>query len=347
MQQSLPPSRASYRIWAPLALVAFLAIAWSAFWLYAARRADNDLEAWMAREAQAGRVYACASRGVGGYPFRVEVRCNQPSVEFREGGSAATVRARDLVAVAQIYSPDLVLAEISGPLSVARAGDPGVLSFDWRLLQASVRTRAARPERVSVALEAPKLDEAREGIPRPLGNAKHAELHGRLSPGSDPANPVFELAASMQEAVVAIPGFSSAPMAGEGSAVVRGLNDLSPKPWPARLREWQRAGGRMEITRLRLTRGDTVAVATGDLGLTAEGRLEGTLNITATGIEPVAELLLGPTEARAQAAIFAGLRLLGGRAELEGKRAVALPLRFRDGKATLGPVPVGTVPPLF
>ena len=155
------------------------------------------------------------------------------------------------------------------------------------------------------------------------------------------------MATRIEAAVITVPGFPSAPMGAEGSAVLRGLHDFAPKPWPERVREWQAAGGRVEIARLRVTRGDTVALAAGDFGLTPGGRLDGMLNITATGIEPVAELLLGPAEARAQAALLAGLRLLGGRAELEGKRAIALPLRFRDGSAALGPVPVGKVPALF
>lgn len=347
MQQSVSVRRSSHWIWAPLALVLVLALCWSAFWFYSAQRAERDLDAWVAREAQSGRIYTCAGRSIGGYPFRLEVRCERPAVEFREAAGPTTVRAQDLVAVGQIYTPDLVLAEITGPLSVTRAGDPHALLFDWRLMQASVRTAGGRPDRVSIALDGPKVDAGTPETRQALGTAKHAELHARMSPGTDPAHPVLDLATNLQDAVVTLPGFSAQPMSAQGTALLRGLHDLAPRPWGERLREWQAAGGRLEITGLRLSRGDTVALAKGDLGLSGEGRLEGTVNVTATGIEPVAELLLGPTEARTQAAILAGLRLLGGRAELEGKRAVVLPLRFRDGKATLGPVPVGMVPPLF
>jgi hypothetical protein len=43
----------------------------------------------------------------------------------------------------------------------------------------------------------------------------------------------------------------------------------------------------------------------------------------------------------------AGISLLGEPAELDGKRAVALPLRFTNGAVFLGPVGIGEVPPLF
>jgi hypothetical protein len=44
---------------------------------------------------------------------------------------------------------------------------------------------------------------------------------------------------------------------------------------------------------------------------------------------------------------MASVNLMGRPAELEGKRAVMLPLRFNDGMALLGPLPLGPTPPLF
>ena len=45
--------------------------------------------------------------------------------------------------------------------------------------------------------------------------------------------------------------------------------------------------------------------------------------------------------------IAAGINLMGQPAELEGKRAVMLPLRFDDGVVSLGPLKLGVTPPLF
>ena len=38
---------------------------------------------------------------------------------------------------------------------------------------------------------------------------------------------------------------------------------------------------------------------------------------------------------------------MGQPAELEGQRAVTLPLRFDDGLVSLGPMKIGAMPPLF
>lgn len=43
----------------------------------------------------------------------------------------------------------------------------------------------------------------------------------------------------------------------------------------------------------------------------------------------------------------AGIGMLGEPKELEGRRAVSLPLRFVNGAAFLGPIQVGQIAPLF
>jgi hypothetical protein len=45
--------------------------------------------------------------------------------------------------------------------------------------------------------------------------------------------------------------------------------------------------------------------------------------------------------------LAAGLALIGEPAELDGQKALALPLRFVDGAVFLGPLQVGQIVPLF
>ena len=54
-----------------------------------------------------------------------------------------------------------------------------------------------------------------------------------------------------------------------------------------RFREIQAAGGHVEIVQSRIAQGDLVAVAAGTLGLTANGRLDGELQMTVVGLEKV------------------------------------------------------------
>ena len=71
------PVRRHGRFWlyAPFVLLALLAAGWSGIWGFARSKVDQELDAGLAREVRAGRNWTCRDRNVGGYPFRIEVRC--------------------------------------------------------------------------------------------------------------------------------------------------------------------------------------------------------------------------------------------------------------------------------
>src|SRR5947209_6990953 len=104
-------------------LVLVAALAWSGFWFYAASKADEAVNDWRAREAQSGRDFDCARRSMAGFPFRFEVTCSGASVTLRSqtAGAAApaTVRLGDILVVAQVYDPKLLIGEFSGPALIA------------------------------------------------------------------------------------------------------------------------------------------------------------------------------------------------------------------------------------
>src|SRR5712675_219439 len=110
-----PRKQKLWRLFMMPVLLLVAAIAWSAFWFYAASKVDETVDAWRAREAKSGRVYDCANRSVAGFPFRFEVRCSGASVALRSqtAGAPQTVTARlsDILVVAQVYDPKLLIAE--------------------------------------------------------------------------------------------------------------------------------------------------------------------------------------------------------------------------------------------
>ena len=210
-----------------------------------------------------------------------------------------------------------------------------------------------------------------------LFKANRLDLDGRLVSGTVQANPVIEMVLKLKAA--AAPSWHPAaatPVDADMTAVLRGLKDFAPKPWPVRFRELQAAGGRIEITNARVQQRDTIAVANGVLGLSPAGRLNGELNLTVANLEkflptlgldqmlseqnatPQMNSAFGALDklmpglgnlARKNAgpAIVAGANMMGQPAELEGQRAVTLPLRFDDGLVSLGPMKLGALPPLF
>ena len=89
-----PRRRPLWRLFIMPVLLLIAAVAWSAFWFYAASQVDAKADAWRAQEAKSGRVYDCARRSVAGFPFRLEVRCDGASVSLVSQTAGQTRRRR-------------------------------------------------------------------------------------------------------------------------------------------------------------------------------------------------------------------------------------------------------------
>lgn len=373
------PVRRKRRPWLialPLVLVAAIAAGWAAFWFHAASVTRTVLAGWQENEASLGRVYTCADPDVGGFPFRFEFRCTDPVAELRSVTPPTTLAAKAATVVAQIWEPTLIVGEATGPLKIGGVGAAPMLSIDWSLAQASLRGLPTDPERLSVVLDRPiatSLDGTREGL---VGQAGRAAFHARIAGGSARSNPVLDLALSLDEASAPVLGRAGVvPLDLDAVGVLRGLPSLSPRPLKETLRILQAAGGRLEITRARLQQGDIVATGTGTLGLSPRGALDGELQLVVVnadkllplfGVDQLVNQLL-PQQTREKLApgldkLLPGLgnvlrgpagsggvsvEALGPATELEGKRAVKVPLRFVDGAVLLGPFKVAQLPPLY
>jgi hypothetical protein len=368
-----PPRRRLWPVLVPLVLVVALAIIWTGLWFYAASAAEATMADWRAREAKAGRIYTCTRQTMGGFPFRIEVRCVDPGIELRGAEPLATLQASDLLVAAQIYQPTLLISEFSGPLTIAEPGRPPNYRATWKLGQSSVRGTPSAPERVSVVLDQPNIERLDADGGTNVLKATRIELHGRLADGSIRDNPVIEAVLRMTGAVAPeLHKAAGQPFDADITATLKGLADFSAKPWPARLRELQERGGTIEIANARLQQGDVIAVSTGTLGLTARGALDGQLQVTVVGLEKALKAFdidkvmsegsigaaIGRLDrimpglgqiARQNAApnIVASLSAMGRNATIDGKPAVTVPLRFADGSVMLGPFAVGRMPPLF
>jgi hypothetical protein len=274
------------------ALLLVAAAGWSVFWFYAASEVGVRADAWAAQEARAGRVYACGKRSVAGYPFRLEVRCDDASVALvsQTAGAQApfTARLGEIMVIAQIYQPKLLIAEFKAPATLADRGQPPSMKVNWTLGRSSVTGLPDIPQRASVEFNNPSIDRVNGPVETPLARANHVELHGRLADGSVKDHPVIET-------VLQIAGGSvqdthpllAQPFDADVQTKLTGLQDFAPKPWPERFRELQAAGGHVEIVRSRIAQGDLVSVAAGTLSLNAQGRIDGELQMTVAGIEKV------------------------------------------------------------
>ncbi|MBN9013041.1 MAG: DUF2125 domain-containing protein [Rhizobiales bacterium] len=294
----LPRRRPLWPVFVMPALVVIAAIGWSAFWFYAASQVDHEVDVWRAREAKAGRVYDCAKRSVAGFPFRLEVTCEDASVTLVSqtahgaGDAPVTARLGKILVIGQIYTPGLLIAEFTAPATLAARGEPPAMQVNWKTARSSIAGLPGIPQRVALVFDAPSVDRLNSGVAVPLARAAHAELHTQLAASSTPDHPVIDVAVDLTQASVQdIHPALTQPFDALIGARLTGLKDFSPKPWPVRFREIQAADGKIRIERARIQQGNMIATAAGSLDLTPDGNLDGELQVTVVGFEQVIPLL--------------------------------------------------------
>jgi hypothetical protein len=293
---TLAPNASRRRSRWPLFLMPILlliaAVAWSAFWFYAISQAEVKADAWRAQEAKSGRSYDCAKQSIGGYPFRIEVRCDGARVTLTSQTAGATqpvtINLGEILTVAQVYDPKLLIAEFHAPATISETSSTPAMMVTWTTARASVVGLPAIPQRASMVFDEVAIDRSNSSVEVAVARAKHVELHGRLAEGSTAKDPIIESvlhvdSGSMQD----VHPLLARPFAADIHAKLSGLKDLVPKPWPQRLRELQANGGHVEIVHSRVLQDDLVAVAAGTLELNAQGQITGELQMTVAGIEKI------------------------------------------------------------
>ena len=356
-----------------LALLALvLGGGWTWVWNAAVDKVETTIAGWKAREARSGRVYSCASQSIGGFPFRIEVRCDTVGVELKSIEPPVALKAKDIVVTAAVFEPTVLASEFTGPLTVGQPGQAATIAVNWQQARSEVHGLPTSPERIVIGVDQPIVDDLAQR--KRVFQATRLDLRGRIVGGSARSNPVIAVALKLISASApSLHPAAALPLDADINVVLTGLKDFGPKSWPARFREIQQAGGRIDVTRARLQQGESIALASGVLRISPRGRLDGELRVTVANLEKLLPALgldkptspqapgnkigsaldrlapgLGNLARRnAGPALAMGLAFLGQPTELEGKPAHALPLRFNDGKVTLGPFPLGETPPLF
>jgi hypothetical protein len=289
-----PRRRSRWPLFAMPILLLIAAAAWSAFWFYAVSQAEVKADAWRAQEAKSGRSYDCAKQSISGYPFRLEVRCDGARVTLtsQTAGAAAapvTINLGEILAVAQIYDPKLLIAEFKSPAAISETANAPAMQVSWSVARSSVVGLPAIPQRASIVFDDVAIDRVNNNsVQVPVARAKHVELHGRLAEGSTVKDPIIESVLKIESGSAQdVHPVLARPFGADIHAKLIGLKDLTPKPWPQRFRELQAGGGQVEIVQSRIAQDDLIAVAAGSLGLNAQGQINGELQMTVTGLEKI------------------------------------------------------------
>jgi hypothetical protein len=377
-----PPRRRFWRFLLLAAVIVALPIGWTTLWSYAASIANEALTGWLNREAALGRVYACGSQSISGFPFGIAIRCDKVTAAFKSNRPPFDVSAGEITFSAQVFRPTLLNGEISAPVTLADPGQGPAFIANWSAARLTLLGLPPEPERVTVDLTKPRLDRTAGPNAGMIFQADRLEVDGRIIAGSARRNPVIEASGKFTAALA--PSFHpllAEPLQAEIDAVMRGFKDFLPKPWPVLFRDMQASGGGIEIKTLRLARSDAALLGAGTFTINASGRLEGELRVTIAGVENIVPLigvdqligqgidrltggggspaqglgaldrllpgLGGVVREGASAGLISTIRRMGEPTKLDGKPAVALPLRVTDGIVYVGIIPIAAVPALF
>lgn len=346
------PTRRHGRFWlyAPFALLALIAAGWSGIWGFARSKVDQELDAGIAREARAGRNWTCRERSVGGYPFRIEVRCASLTLTSSRWGDEIKIDAGPAVAVAQVWTPGHIILQMTGPM-LANLPQGRKAALDWKELAASLHLSGLAFERFSLVLGEPVLTVAEPGqAAAETWRAAGAEAHLRPNPQRFASDGTVDVAISAKGGV--LPALEA--LIGNGQAADLDLQaSLSRAPAfrrgfnPDALEAWRTAGGGLDVAKLALSKGPTRLEASGRIGLDETHRPSGQVDAAVTGVDRIAGIRVG--------GLTAGLgALFGGRGgDTQSNAAAGLaplpPIVLREGRVFLGPLrlPLQPLQPLY
>jgi hypothetical protein len=263
------------------AAIAVVVAIWSAGWLYVSNEIRNQVGLLAEGDGQSQPKLTCGRLDVGGYPFRFNLRCAGATVVSAD----ITVALPQIEAAALVFQPTLFHMRAVGPATIEDAYLGGQNRIDWTNLEGSLRiTDWKRIGRLSlVADDIAWLDTlVTETL---LESTKRAELHLV----DVPAKHDVAAGRATLEGYILLDGVIVPPWAvtdGDVSAtfeitnVKDNLLALPDEP----VRDWQAAGGRIVVSEIKAIERETTITATADLGLAAEGLVEGTIELASKGV---------------------------------------------------------------
>jgi hypothetical protein len=349
----------SHRVWiyAPVAVLVMIAIAYGAYWFVARDRITEWLDANNGRQILPGVTFAFAEREVGGFPFRVDVVLKGVTVSqmTREGENAW--RAEQFAVHAMPYNFSHFIFEAAGLQSFARpperpGGPSRVLYVTPGVAHASAMLDGKRLTRVDIDFVNVAIRDATMGAP-PGRTARlgRVQLHLRAEPDRSIA-----IAFRLDNALI---GAGYQPPLGpdlqlfmvQGALTeaqkFEGLQHGVAGVFNA-VENWRLAKGHLAVSNFQFRWGDVETVATGRMRFDDRHRLRGRIDAAVKGHAALvaAAQRMGHIDelegSIANAALYAMSRLAADR---YGRLPVSF--RFEDGKFKVGPITAMRLDPMY
>jgi hypothetical protein len=314
-----------------LAALVGLAAIWSALWFGAAGRLEEFVGTSLAKMESSGARAACESLNVSGFPSNLALRCM--AAAYTRDVDGISLKAGRLDAGWSVLSPMTATAALAGPGQVEL---PGLvpLELNWSTLAAETRLWLPRPSGVTIRTNDLVARSAADDAE--LFSLRSSTASATID-GED-----IDIVLDSTDAHVVLP---SEPVA---SLPVRALTLTAKVQDGARHLLGKRPtvrGTVLEIATLRLVPRDDMAMsANGRLTVDANGAISGELEVHLTDPDSLAAMLASAFPAHADE-IKTGFEALAAMESPPGS-GNGIKLRFVDGQAFLGFLPIGFVPAL-
>ncbi|HET6971285.1 MAG TPA: DUF2125 domain-containing protein [Phenylobacterium sp.] len=341
---SAPRKPSRLGLYGPFILLLIFVAVWSVAWFRARAEVVRRLDEGAAALRRGGYELSWGERAVGGYPFRLDVTLTDAHIRDRSGWA---LQAPKVEAEAFMHAPThWVVAAPQGLTFVRPLGGP--VRVTGRLIRMSLSHFDNWPPNLSFEGTGLAFAAAPGATPFGLSAADRVEFHLRQAPAAlgDEGGAWLSVTngkARFSGLLGRIAG--DKPISIEWDGRLSKMSALRGRSWADAVQRWTAAGGRMSVKRGGLTAGDAlIGVNSGDLGVSAEGRLSGVLDVSLRQA-PRALGELGATGAipadRAEAAAEVARARQGA-----GDVAHAT-LNFEAGRTTLGPVAISPAPKVF
>jgi hypothetical protein len=302
------------------------------------------MAAWRGDMAAQGGELDCGREETGGYPFRLEFDCIDALVTITVPGASYRLSAARLALVAQAYDSGHIIAELEAPVRLERTGDnaAGLAEIEAGRMRSSFELADGRLARAAVVLPAWRAMSDGDAAATAAFVSGGGELHLRKRAEDD----AVDIALSAES--TAFPG----PVAGDPIelrrvdlvATVNRPQPISLETASSWLARWHGAGGVADIRRLSFESEIVSGEGAGSVNLTAQGALEGALNLRLARLDRlVAALETGGVIRSGEARLLTGAVNIFAQSQ-GGRKSVTLPLRIRDGEVWLGPVKIAALP---
>lgn len=327
-------------IWIGAIVVILFAILTGA-WYFLAGKLDAVSANLIAQAGTQGVAIDCRNRAVFGYPFRLGIRCDSVSVDNPDARFRFT--SGGLRTAGQIYDPTRIVAELDAPVRVEAPGQAPI-SFQWGLAQASAHFWTYGVDRFALVLDQPTMSGPGANA-APLFRSDHVEVHARRRDAA------LDFAFSDTALTAALPQLAGLPPLDLAADVtVEGAADwLSGKLAGGSLGSALRGHtGTIRTLSIALPAANGAAASgaavSGPFSVSPDGLVSGDFDVSVADPEGLAAVVarLAP-QAAGIASTAAATIGFAGRAE-NGRSVVRVSVK--DGRASIGMIPLGLIPPL-